>query len=94
MTTVDPPAITIPLHAWEVDPQVGVARLHTRIDLNGVHMHLEAWQVHTRRGVQVGVGRWAADLDLLGQIYDGDGPFATTSIHGRRYVLVAFPHIP
>ena len=76
------------------DPEVGWSRLHSKdpFSINGVRMHLEAWEVGMRDGIQVGLGPWAEDLEHLSLIYEAGGAFDTMELDGRYYVIVAFPH--
>lgn len=72
-------------------------RLYATVDLGGEPMHMEAIQVETAtEGHHEGYDRAVnvelqEELDHL-QAYADYGPFRTTIIDGRRYVLVLTPH--
>lgn len=85
--------------AWEPsgedhDP---TARLNASLVINGVqHMHLEAhairWEGDPSAEQMVSDTPWPEDLDHLYAFVNPGTPFTTTTINGREYVLVAFPH--
>jgi hypothetical protein len=94
-------SITIPDDAWEpsgpeLDPEYpeGLGpetRLLAGITINGVPMHLEAYQVTNEDGQRAADITFADDIEHLQSMQDVSG-FQTTTIRGREYVLVATPH--
>lgn len=63
------------------------------LSINGTPMHLEAWAVCMVDGVQTTVSeRRDEDFGHIHYAVAGDGPFETTTIRGREYVLIATPH--
>lgn len=83
---------------WEPcgPPEDPALQLHTQVTICGVPMHLEAYAVVTRDGIQQAADpTFADDLDRMTEISGSDGPFHTVvldPIDGPEYVLVAFPH--
>ena len=85
--------LNLPDGAWEnndgVEPEG--TRLLTTILLNGVLMHLEAWEVYIDdAGVQQHPTH-PEDLDKLTDLMGADSPFHTWEINGRRYIVIATP---
>jgi hypothetical protein len=85
------PSVTIADDAWRKSgPESDAAcRLNFSFDVNGTPMHLEAWAVVYRNGLQEAADPEHSDFDALLKI--SDERFATTMINGREYVLVSFP---
>lgn len=88
--------ITIPDDAWEPNTALGDgrARLLTKLTINGVPLHLEAWALEDEED-EDGVRHALVDdddLDRLVEAVGADGPFRTLEIGGRDYVLVATPY--
>lgn len=86
--------ITIPEDAWSENPGIADGRncLYATLIVNGLHMHLEAWEVHDDEGIQRAIAEEYEDsLGLLHEAISADGHFDTREIAGRTYVLVAFP---
>jgi len=82
--------ILIPPGMWR-DTHGDASKLHCVISINGTMMHLEALQVHDVDGLQEAVNpELAADFTSL-RLYGAEGPFETTRINGKPYVLVATP---
>lgn len=59
----------------------------------GIPMHVEAYAVEEREGIQVGSHEWADEMiDAVHQIDEGLGPMHTFDWQGRSYVIVAYPY--
>ncbi|HLZ36318.1 MAG TPA: hypothetical protein VKP64_00855 [Mycobacteriales bacterium] len=88
-------AITIADDEWERLDEKDPSRLHANLLVNGVHVHLEAWPVRMdeSRGypVQDYLGPFPEAFHALECIHDVDETYATVTIRGQQYVLVAFP---
>lgn len=85
-----PFTIDIPESAWEVC--VDESRLLAQITVNGLSMHLEAWEVYdTKDGMQCAV-QHDEDFERIFYAVGADAAFQTLTIRGREYVLVATPH--
>ena len=85
-------SLTIPDTAWQF-AEGDDSRLICVISINGTSMHLEAIRVRSRgrpRIQQAVNARHHADFDLLCQ-FGSEGPFETTEISGKHYVLIATP---
>jgi hypothetical protein len=86
-------SITIPTTAWEPvgaylgDPK---RRLLARLELNGVAMHAEAFQVERRSDGQHLVDE-DADIALGKLVGDGGFPVMTHTIGRRKYVVLISP---
>lgn len=84
----------IPDEMWE---ETGEATPWSRLTgpqlvFMGLPLHLEARAVELDDdGIQQAV-EWPEDLDALCTIYPPDGPFMTTTLRGREYIIIAFPH--
>lgn len=66
------------------------SRLLARIAILGTDMHLEAVAVHIVDHIQTALDS-DESLANLASFAEPDGPFQTTAIRGRDYVLVAYP---
>ncbi len=82
--------ILIPPGMWRDDRGDGT-KLHCVISVSGTMLHLEAIEVQ-----YVGDEQQAVNADLSAEftylsLYASDGPFDTTEIDGKQYVLVATP---
>ena len=67
------------------------ARLLARIAILGTDMHLEAIAVRIVDHIQRALDSDESFANLA-SFAEPDGPFQTTSIRGRDYVLVAYPY--
>lgn len=68
------------------------AQLHATLTINGYRMHLEAWEIIP--GADPQAVRQLSD-ETFGMLHSGfgaDGPFETTTIAGREYVVFASPY--
>lgn len=93
--TQDIGVITIPDDAWEPNNALDdpLAALLTTVFVNGLPLHLEAWEVFTDTdGVQHAKTPYDEDFGAIHNAVHGDGPFMTTSINGRNYVIIATPY--
>lgn len=91
--SVDPLSLTldIPVANWLPNTAMDDPLNHLTVSvvIAGTTMFLEAWEVTETATLQTPVHEGFREaLDAL----PGDGPFATTTIKGRQYVLVATPH--
>ena len=80
------------IETWQ-DTRGDGARLKTIISINDTLMHLEAIQVTDVRDDRQQAAASdcdARDFNLLCQL-GSEGPFDTTEIDGKQYVLVATP---
>jgi hypothetical protein len=88
--------ITIADDEWERLDHHEPSRLRTHLLVNRVPLHLEAWPVcaDESRGYQVQeyVGPYPEAFQALEVIGDAPGTYATLTIRGQSYILVAFPH--
>lgn len=91
--------VTVPEDAWrpvyEPDeddaPHIDTrAKLHATLVVNGLSMHLDAWQIVEGSSPQRAVV-WDDDLDAIHDAVHADGPFETLTIGGREYAVVATP---
>jgi hypothetical protein len=82
--------ILIPPGMWR-DSRGDATKLHCVISVSGAMMHLEAIQVHYTGDEQQTVNPDLADDFTYLSLYGSDGPFDTTEINGKSYVLVATP---
>lgn len=86
-------AIDVTAPTWEetgpeTDPK---SRLLATIKINGLNMHLEAWQIHSDSTNQD--AKWMELNDKLGTLQNMmDCDFQTTKIGWRDYVLVCTPY--
>ncbi len=92
--TIAAPALTIPEAQWEAtgdyldDP---FSRLTAEIELNGIPMHVEAFEIDAdnRDGQHL---RDADADDALGRLVgDGGFPVRTMTMHGREYAVLISP---
>jgi hypothetical protein len=67
-------------------------RLLAQCSIAGCPMHLEAHEVRTDNDCQEAVGSGSELLYHLEQISGGDGPWITTTIEGKEYIIIATPH--
>lgn len=82
--------ILIPPGMWR-DSRGDASKLHCVISISGTMMHLEAIQVHYAGDEQQAVNPDLTNDFLYLSLYGGEGPFDTTDINGKSYVLVATP---
>jgi hypothetical protein len=82
--------ILIPPGMWR-DSRGDASKLHCVISISGTMMHLEAIQVQVAGDEQQAVNPDLTDDFLYLSLYGSDGPFDTTDINGKSYVLVATP---
>lgn len=87
------PKIEIPDSLWletgpDEDPR---ARLLSRVEILGTFMHLEAIAVRTDPDHIQRADHSDESFANLAIYAEPDGPFDTTAIRGRDYVLVAYP---
>lgn len=82
--------ILIPPRMWR-DDRGDATKLHCVISISGTMLHLEAIEVHTVNGEQQAVNPELADDFTYVCLFGSEGPFDTTEINGKRYVLVATP---
>lgn len=82
--------ILIPPGMWR-DDRGDATKLHCVISISGTMMHLEAIQVHDVGDEQQPVNRDLTDEFMYLSLYGSDGPFDTTEINGKSYILVATP---
>lgn len=85
----------IPDSAWRPldgleDPLSGLAG--PTVTINGLSMHMEAWQVFTTDHGHVPVDAWEYEYASLCDAVHADGPFQTLKIGEREYVIVLSPH--
>ena len=74
------------------DDQPAETRLWCSVNLGGMALHMEAIQVAEIDGMQRAVNPdLEDDLDALSRIAN-TGPFRTTTIRGKEYVLVLTPY--
>lgn len=92
--------LTVPDEAWtNTNAPDEAPRLLTTVVINGTLMHLEAIAVHMHATppettpIQEAVNSDEdEDLGLIFNAVAADGPWDTTTIDGREYVLIATPH--
>ncbi|HEX6640797.1 MAG TPA: hypothetical protein VF215_06770 [Thermoanaerobaculia bacterium] len=82
--------ILIPPGMWR-DSRGDATKLHCVISISGTMMHLEAIQVHYTSDEQQAVNPDLTNDFLYLSLYGSEGPFDTTEINGKSYVLVATP---
>lgn len=88
--------LTIPDDVWQdtkADEDGSAPRLLTTLVINGLHMHLEAVAVEMTAGFQTTAN--AEEDERFGDLHSGaggDGPFHTTTIRGREFVVFATPY--
>lgn len=82
--------ILIPPGMWR-DSRGDASKLHCVISISGTMMHLEAIQVQVSGDEQQAVNPDLTDDFLYLSLYGSEGPFDTTDINGKSYVLVATP---
>lgn len=82
--------ILIPPGMWR-DSRGDATKLHCVISVSGTMMHLEAIEVHYTGDEQQAVNPDLANDFTYLSLYGSDGPFDTTDINGKSYVLVATP---
>lgn len=82
--------ILIPPGMWR-DSRGDASKLHCVISISGTMMHLEAIQVHYAGDEQQAVNPDLTNDFLYLSLYGSEGPFDTTDINGKSYVLVATP---
>jgi hypothetical protein len=87
--------LSIPESEWQPnpgfeDPLVGLTG--PTLVINGLSMHVEAWQV-TDTGIdQDPAATWSEEYNLLHAAVHADGSFQTLRLHGRDYIIVISPH--
>lgn len=92
--------VTIPDDRWEAigtpDPDDGLdgrERLLAEIVVNGMPMHLEAWEIADPGPLNFQEAKVDDEsLASIGAALGQSGPFDTLPIGGREYVLIASPH--
>jgi hypothetical protein len=91
--------IKIPPTAWrpqgEGDDPTSSLIAKPILSIAGVSMHLEAFAVDYRgEGNEMYFVEDPADerIGLLWRATSTEGPFDTTEINGREYVIIAYPH--
>lgn len=89
-----PVEVAVPDHAWQVadydDEAPPEHYLLASLVLNGTAMHLEAFLVAPGSDPQ---RTYASDeaLTVIAHAMGADGPWETTTVRGREYVLIATP---
>lgn len=89
--------VNVPVEDWEpcgAEDEAPFTRLLAHVRVCGLDCHLEAYQVFMDSdGVQRAVDENFTDaVDEFGVAASADGPWQTTTIMGRTYVLVMTPH--
>jgi hypothetical protein len=89
------PILDIPDSAWRPldgleDPLSGLAG--PTVTINGLSMHMEAWQVFDTADGHAPVDAWEDEYAALHSAVHADGPFQTLRIGERDYVIVLSPH--
>lgn len=88
--------VFVPESAWQESAD-GPAHLLAQLSVNGLPMHLEAWEVADfpvdggASTEQRAVDR-DEDLAMIFNAVAADAAFRTLTVRGRTYVLVATPH--
>jgi hypothetical protein len=87
--------LDIPDSAWRPldgleDPLSGLAG--PTVTINGLSMHMEAWQVFDTADGHAPVDAWEDEYAALHSAVHADGPFQTLRIGERDYVIVLSPH--
>lgn len=72
------------------DPLSGLAG--PTVTINGLSMHMEAWQVFDTDDGYVPVDTWENEYAALHEAVHADGPFQVLTIGERKYVIVLSPH--
>lgn len=95
--SVDPQSLTLDIPAANWSPNKAMddplTHLTVTVTIAGTPMFVEAWEV--RNVPRPGDTRQepvSSEFEDLFAELPGDGPFVTTTINGREYVLVATPH--
>jgi hypothetical protein len=60
--------------------------------INGLSMHMEAWQVFEEAEGQVPADEWQEEYVDLHAAVHAEGSFSTVKIGDRNYIVVISPH--
>jgi hypothetical protein len=91
-TTLPLPSLRVDPSVWEIDAgEPGTTdRLRACIRLGDLTLRLEAWAVDTVSGLQRARRRLDDLVDRVRGSLDQAPPYQTTTIVGRRYIVLAF----
>lgn len=89
------PTLRIPDHLWKPNDALSDPQniLHVTVVVCGLSMHFEAWEVtHGDHYQMTAASPYKGELERIHEAVHGSGPFQTTTINGRSYVIIATPH--